>query len=120
MPVVQITVPTHNKNTPDKHFSHNKHTLFALTKIRLFWEGEDFGKIKPVFFSKLNRLRLIFIIFEKLINTGLNLRFFRQLFGKYQSLYDIDYTLDAKSSTFQIKHIFQNKHTFLASRNILL
>ena len=31
-------MPSHNK-----HFSHNKHTLFALTKMCLFGEEEDFG-----------------------------------------------------------------------------
>ena len=30
-----ITVPTHNK-----HFSHDKHTFFALTKMSLFGEEE--------------------------------------------------------------------------------
>ena len=32
--------------TRNKHFSHNKHTPFVLTKMCLFGEEEDFGKIK--------------------------------------------------------------------------
>ena len=35
----------HSVPTPNKHFSHNKHTLFALAKMCLFVEEEDFGKI---------------------------------------------------------------------------
>ena len=44
------TVPTHNKHTPNKHFSHNKQTLFALTKMCLFGEMEDFGKMNSLYF----------------------------------------------------------------------
>ena len=40
------TVPTHIKHTENKHISQNKHTLFALTKMCLFWEGEDSEKIR--------------------------------------------------------------------------
>ena len=73
------TMPTHNKHTHykythNKHFPHNKHTLFALTKICLFREEQNFGKINSLFFSTLSRLGLI------------------------------NYTQDAKSSTSQNKH----------------
>ena len=59
--LIQIIVPTHNKYSHNKHISHNKHTLFALTKMCLFWEEEDFGKNKqPVFkistFPKISTL----------------------------------------------------------------
>ena len=37
--IKQPTVPTHNK-----HFSNNKHTLFALTKMCLLGEEQDSGK----------------------------------------------------------------------------
>ena len=36
------TVPTQNKHTTNTHISHNKRTLFALTKMCLFWENKDF------------------------------------------------------------------------------
>ena len=39
---VNYTVHPHNKHTPNKHFPHNKHTLFALSKMCLFGEEEDF------------------------------------------------------------------------------
>ena len=42
------TVPTHNKHIHNKHIVHNKHTLFVLTKMCLFWEEEDFGKINSL------------------------------------------------------------------------
>ena len=38
------TVPSHNKQTHNKNFSHNKHAFFALTKMCLFGEEEDFKK----------------------------------------------------------------------------
>ena len=44
------TVQTHNKHAPYKHFPHNKHTLFGLTKMCLFEEEEDFGKINSLYF----------------------------------------------------------------------
>ena len=48
----QNTVPTHIKHTYSKHFSHNKQILFALTKMCLFGEEEDFEKINsPYFFQ---------------------------------------------------------------------
>ena len=36
--------------TINKHFFHNKHTLFVLTKMCLFGEEEDFGKINNLYF----------------------------------------------------------------------
>ena len=42
--IKQPTVPTNKKHTHNKYFSHNKHTLFALTKMCLSEEEEDFGK----------------------------------------------------------------------------
>ena len=30
----------------NKHIFHKKHTLFALKKVCLFWEEEDFGNYK--------------------------------------------------------------------------
>ena len=39
-----ITLPTHNSDTLDSEISQNSDTLFALTKISLFWEEEDFAE----------------------------------------------------------------------------
>ena len=41
--IKQPTVPTHRKHTHNKYFSHNKRALFALAKMFLFGEEEDFG-----------------------------------------------------------------------------
>ena len=41
----------HNKHTHNKHFPHNKHTLLSLTKMCLFGEEENFGKINSLFFQ---------------------------------------------------------------------
>ena len=38
--------------TRNKHFSHNKHTPFVLTKMCLFGEEEDFGKINSLYLFK--------------------------------------------------------------------
>ena len=34
------TVPTHNSDTPNSDIYQNSDTLFALTKMSLFWEEE--------------------------------------------------------------------------------
>ena len=54
------TVQTHNKHTPNKHFPHNKHTLFAPTKMCLFWE-RDFGKINSLYFKHIFQNKHIFL-----------------------------------------------------------
>ena len=54
------TVSTHNE-----HFSHNKHVLFALTKICLFGEEEDFGKINSLYFFNTESLRTHFLLLMK-------------------------------------------------------
>ena len=38
------TVPTHNSDTLNCEISQNSDNLFALTKMSLFWEEEDFAK----------------------------------------------------------------------------
>ena len=48
-----------------KHFSHSKHTLFALTKICLFWEEEDFGKINSLYFFNIESFKTYFLLFLK-------------------------------------------------------
>ena len=62
-----ITVPSHNKHTHNKHFSHNKHTLFALTKMCLFGEEEDFGKQVACIFDMINFILRNFRIFLPMI-----------------------------------------------------
>ena len=65
------TVPTLNKHTPNKHFPHIKHILLTLTKMCLFGEEEDFGKINSLFFVKWWYVREFTVL---LIN--INLQFF--------------------------------------------
>ena len=36
------TVPAYYKHTHNNHFSHHKHILFALTKMCLLGEKEDY------------------------------------------------------------------------------
>ena len=52
------TVPTHNKHTPltkkstfplHKHFPHNKHNFFGLTKMCLLWGREYVVREKRIF-----------------------------------------------------------------------
>ena len=38
------TVPTQNSDTQNSDIFQNTDTLFALTKMSLFWQQEDFGK----------------------------------------------------------------------------
>ena len=46
------------------------------TKICLFEEEEDLGRIKSLYFFNIDSFKTIFLLFfEKLYNTGLNLRF---------------------------------------------
>ena len=54
------TVPTHNKHTHNKHFFHNKQTLFALMKMCLFGEEDDFGKINSRYFFNVASLKTYF------------------------------------------------------------
>ena len=43
--VVEVnTVPTQNSDTQNSDIFQNSDTLFALTKMSLFWQEEDFGK----------------------------------------------------------------------------
>ena len=59
-----FTVPSHNKHTHNKHFSHNKHTLFALTKMCLFGEEDGFGKINSLcFFFNIESFTTHFLLF---------------------------------------------------------
>ena len=37
-------MPTHNSDTKNNDISQYSDTLFALTKMSLFWEEEDFAK----------------------------------------------------------------------------
>ena len=53
------TVPTYNK-----HFSHSKHTLFALTKMCLFGEEANFGKINSLHFFIFLRYWQHFLFFK--------------------------------------------------------
>ena len=58
------TVPTYNKHIHNKHFFQNMHTLFAQTKLCLFWEEEDFGKIKKrLHFFNIESLKTQFLFF---------------------------------------------------------
>ena len=78
--------------------SHNKHTLFAPTKMCLFGEEEDFGKINSLYFFIIESLKTHFLLFlRKLCNAGLNLRFFRQN-----------------------QHFYYNKHTFFGLMKMCL
>ena len=61
--IIIYTVPSHNKHTHNKHFSHNKHTLFALTKMCLFGEEEDFGKINSLCFFNIESFTTHFLLF---------------------------------------------------------
>ena len=45
--------------------SHNKHTIFALTKICLFNEEEDFGKINSLHFFNIESLKNPYTLFLK-------------------------------------------------------
>ena len=52
-----ITVVTHKSDTsnsdtyPNICTDSNSETLFAFTKISLFWEEEDFGKYTLIFYK---------------------------------------------------------------------
>ena len=81
-------------STHNKHFSHNKHTLFALTKMCLFGEEEDFGKINSLYFLKIESLKTHFVLFLKnYVNyiifmhyAGLNLFFLAIFCPHFQEL----------------------------------
>ena len=53
-------MPTHNK-----HLSHNRHTLFALTKMRLFGKEEDFGKINSLYLLNIESFKTHFLYLLK-------------------------------------------------------
>ena len=59
------TVPSHNKHTTNTHISNNKRTLFALTKMCLFWEKKDFGKINSLYFFNIEALKTHFLLLFK-------------------------------------------------------
>ena len=59
------TVPTHDKHTRNKHFSHNKHTFSSEQKFAYFGKGRILEKFIACIFSTLSRLRLIFYYFWK-------------------------------------------------------
>ena len=99
-------------STQDEHVSHNKHTLFALTKMCLFGEEEDFGQIntEACIFSTLSRLTLIFYyFFEKLCDVGLNLRFL----GNFWSFLGIILRVNNNNNN-------NNKHTFIGLMKMCL
>ena len=58
------TVPTHNKHTDNKHFFHNKHTFFGLTKTGLLWLGTVFTTFWFHFYENLNFWFYNFTIFS--------------------------------------------------------
>ena len=67
----------------------------------LFWEEEDFGKINSLYFFNIESLKtFFFIVFQKLCNAGLTLRFI--------------------SAISQNKHISQYKHTFFGLTKMCL
>ena len=70
------TVPTQNSD-----IFQNSDTLFALTKMSLFWQQEDFGKNTLIFFKHWAE-KNSFFIFENCVKlhayAGMDLRFFGQ------------------------------------------
>ena len=52
--------------------THNKHTFFALTKMCLFEEEEDFGKINSLYFFHHWVAWLIFYYFWKLCDADIS------------------------------------------------
>ena len=97
-------MPSHNKQTHNRHFSHNKHAFFALTKMYLFGVEEDFGKNSLYFFNIESLKTYFLIILEKSCNTG-------QM--RNPPLLII--------STFSPnKHFYHNKHTFLGLTKMCL
>ena len=65
-------MPNHDKHTHDKHFSHNKHTLFSPTKMCLFGKKEDFGKISSLYFFKIESLKTHFLSFFPAISSKIS------------------------------------------------
>ena len=60
------TVPTQNSDTQNSDIFQNSDTFFALTKMSLFWQQEDFGKKNTLIFFKHWAIKNSFFIFEKL------------------------------------------------------
>ena len=84
----KITVKPQNSGIP-------KSTLFALTKMSLFWYVRNFGKNTLIFKAGAQKY-LFFIIFEKLCYTGLNLMFLWQ----FLALIYLQIIIEVKSSRY--------------------
>ena len=56
------TVPNHIDHIQNKHIFLNKHTIFSLTKMCLFCEAEDFGRINSLYFFNIESLKTHFLL----------------------------------------------------------
>ena len=101
------TDTTHNKPTHNKHIFNNKHILFALTKMCLYWEEEDFGKIKSL---------THFLLF--LVNLMVNLQMCPNKI-KFQMVYLFPRNNSSPEKT-HFKNIYEIMSDFQAKISLLL